>query len=196
MNTHRPLVSIITVNYNQTDVTCALLTSLQDITYPNLEIIVVDNGSSSSCANTINRRFPFVRVIESSANLGFAGGNNLGFQQAKGEFFMLLNNDTEVTKSFLDPLVVAMEEYPEVGVCAAKFRFYHQPDRIQFAGSTPIHPLRMASSAIGYGLKDEGQFDQPGYTHLAHGVAMLVRRKAVQKAGFNAGRIFSLLRRA
>ena len=180
---NRPLISIVTVNYNQTDVTCALLTSLQEITYPNIEIIVVDNGSAPSCAGLIARKFPHVRLIESPANLGFAGGNNLGLQQARGEFFMLLNNDTEVSPFFLDPLVKAMQQHPEVGVCAAKLRFYDQPDRIQFAGSTPIHPLRMASNAIGYGLKDEGQFDKPGYTHLAHGAAMLVRRKAVQKAG-------------
>ncbi|OIN59280.1 glycosyltransferase family 2 protein [Arsenicibacter rosenii] len=180
-----PFVSIITVNYNQTAVTCDLLDSLTvSVTcFSQFEIIVVDNGSQHSCEPVINRNYPHVRVVSSETNLGSAGGVNLGLRIARGDYFMLLDNDTKVSPDFLLPLVNAMQQHPDVGICAAKIRSYEKPEYIQFAGSTPLHPLRMAPQLIGNGHKDEGQFDQEGYTHHVHGAALLVRREAVNRAG-------------
>src|SRR5665647_644486 len=90
-----PLVSIVTVSYNHPDVTCALLESLQHITYPNIEVIVVDNASPNDNPAIICQLHPEIIFIQSKENLGFAGGNNLGIRQAKGKYILLLNNDTE-----------------------------------------------------------------------------------------------------
>lgn len=178
-----PLVSIITVNYNQTAVTCELLESLQKITYPNIEVFVVDNASVENPTETIKTRYPNVKVIVSHRNLGFAGGNNLGITQAQGTYLMFLNNDTEVHPQFLEPMVEDMEQNPTIGIVASKLHFYHTPNVIQFAGSTPLHPIRMASYAVGYGETDTGQYDDKMFTHLAHGAAMMVRKSVIQKAG-------------
>jgi GT2 family glycosyltransferase len=75
-----PLVSIITVNYNQLFYTLELLKSLQKLTYPNVEIIVVDNGSTENPETQLNTLYPQVRTVISKKNLGFAGGNNLGVE--------------------------------------------------------------------------------------------------------------------
>ena len=178
-----PLVSIITVNYNQSALTLELLASLAQISYPSVEIIVVDNGSSESPKALIQRAYPQVIVIESSENLGFAGGNNLGISISKGNFCLFLNNDTEVEPSFLEPLVNAMKQTSQMGIAAAKLRYFEAKETLQFAGSTPMHPWKIQSFAYGFGEKDEGQWDYFQETALAHGAAMLVRSSVIKEVG-------------
>lgn len=79
-----PLVSIITVNYNQAEVTCDLIASLHKISYPNFEIIVIDNASPTEKPGIIKERFPNVILIENPINYGFAAGNNFGLMRARG----------------------------------------------------------------------------------------------------------------
>ncbi len=59
-----------------------------------LETILVDNGSSDGTVAYVSERFPWVRVVSLSENRGFAGGNNAGVREARGDFVALLNNDT------------------------------------------------------------------------------------------------------
>jgi GT2 family glycosyltransferase len=80
----QPLVSIITINYNESGITLELLKSLRALTYPSVEVIVVDNASPNDNPGRIKEAFPEVRLIKSPENLGFAGGNNLGIDAAKG----------------------------------------------------------------------------------------------------------------
>ena len=70
------MVSIITVNYNQADYTCALLDSIRRQDYRDVEVLLVDNASRDNPAVLIAERYPEVRFIRSERNLGFAGGNN------------------------------------------------------------------------------------------------------------------------
>lgn len=81
-----PLVSIITINYNCPEVTAAMLHSLSLLNYPSWEVIVVDNASPQHSSASLKIGFPFIKHISSPVNLGFAGGNNIGLQFAKGEY--------------------------------------------------------------------------------------------------------------
>lgn len=181
-NNAHPLVSIITINYKQAAVTIALLETLKEISYPNYEIIVVDNGSGEYDANIIASTAPWVKVVASAVNLGFAGGNNLGVAEAKGELLLFINNDVEVPAGFLEPLVSAMQQ-PEVGMASPKIRYFHSPQTIQYAGSTPLSYLTMRNRAIGYAETDNGQYDRTLETAFAHGAAMITSRKVVDKVG-------------
>lgn len=181
-----PLVSIITVNYNQSGVTCELLSSLRLITYPNVEIIVVDNGSPSDTPDAIKTRFPECILIKSAENLGFAGGNNLGVSHSKGEYLLFINNDTEVEPGFIEPLVAMLRSDPRIGMVSPKIRFFHTPDTIQYAGYTPFNPITLRQSLIGYREKDSGQYDQSHETFSIHGAAMMVPRTVVQQVGLMA----------
>ena len=186
-----PLVSIITLNYNQAKVTADLLASLRHITYSPVEIIVVDNASPDNPEKMITEQYPEVQFIRTDQNLGFAGGNNVGIEMAKGKYVLLLNNDTEVAPDFLEPLVECMEQDSQIGACSPKIRFFQTKNHIQYAGSTPIDSVRVASYAIGYGEEDKGQHDQSGGpTHLAHGAAMMVSSKAIEKAGLMEASFF------
>jgi len=180
---HYPLVSIITVNFNGSGDTIELIETLTHITYPNFEIIVIDNHSGADDPKIIKERFPSVVLYESNVNMGFAGGNNLGIMRARGEYILLMNNDTITDKGFLEPLVDKMESDPRIGAVSSKIRFYYDRQVIQFAGYSPINHRTMRSFAIGYREKDRGQYDLDCETAYAHGAVMMVPAKVIQEIG-------------
>jgi GT2 family glycosyltransferase len=181
-----PLVSIITINYDHPEVTCEMLESLRSITYPNIEVIVVDNASPNDDPSVIYKNYPEVIFLQSDENLGFAGGNNLGLRKARGKYILFLNNDTEVDPGFLEPMVKKFEEDPTVGAVSPKIRFFHTPDTIQFSGITEFNPYTIRNRGLGYGQKDEGQFDRDAITAYAHGAAMMVPVKIIREVGMMA----------
>ena len=178
-----PLVSIISINFNQSQVTCAMLASLQKVTYPNIEVILVDNASAPADVQVIADRFPDITLIHSAENLGFAGGNNLGVAQAKGKYLLYLNNDTEVDPGFIEPLVELFENDPQAGVASPKIIYYGTDNLIQYAGSRGINPWTGRSITIGNQEPDRGQHNQSGVTELADGAAMMVPRLVHDVAG-------------
>jgi len=178
-----PLVSIITVNYNQSEVTCAFIESLNKITYPNFEVIVVDNNSIEDDPAIIKQRYPNIIFIQNPINYGFAAGNNFGLMRAKGDYVMLLNNDIEVPPHFMEPLVDKLANNPKIGAVSPKIKFYYQPDTLQYAGFTPINNITMRNAAIGFRQKDVGQFEKDRKTAYAHGAAMMVPMSVVKEVG-------------
>ena len=185
-----PIVSIISVNFNQLKVTEAFLDSLKGVTYPNMEVIVVDNASKEDPCNYLKEKYPDYIFLRSDENLGFAGGNNFGIRQAKGKYFMMLNNDTEVDPGFLEPLVEAMEGDEKVGMVGSKVRFFDHPDTIQFAGATQMTRFTATSHFIGFNQKDIGQYDEITSTPFASGAAMMTSRKICQEVGLMASFFF------
>ena len=181
-----PLVSIITINYNGLNLTSALLDTLP-LDNPQLEVVVVDNASSNPKESLqLEQEYPQVKVIRSQQNLGFAGGNNLGVRHANGQFLFFLNNDTEFPSNGweqLQRLICFLRQHPQVGVICPKIRFFWEDHPIQFAGYTPLSPITMRNRSIGFGEKDQGQYDTPHPTPYAHGAAMMVKRDALERAG-------------
>jgi len=180
-----PLVSIITVNFNGTAVTRDLLLSLRKATYPAMEVVVIDNGSKVPCA-ALALEFPEIKYLDTGSNLGFAGGNNRGIAIARGDYLLLLNNDTEVDTGFLEPLVARMQADSAIGVICPKLLYWDEPDIIQFAGFSPINPITGRGFTIGYLEKDIGQHNTAQPTSRAHGAAMMFSRKAFEKTGYMA----------
>jgi len=177
-----PLVSIISVNYNTDAVTVEMLRSLQLITYPNFEVIVVDNASAVD-ARYIAQEFPAITFILNPKNEGFAGGNNRGIEKAKGDIILLLNNDTEVEPGFLEPIIDLFNNDPAIGIVSPKIRYYQTKSIIQYAGGTAINPFTARGKFIGTGEIDAGQYDEPHQTHLAHGAAMAISKRVFNKIG-------------
>jgi len=178
-----PMVSIITVNFNQSEITCQLLESLRNISYPNFEVIVVDNASQNDDPSFINKMYPEINFIASAENLGFAGGNNLGIKAAKGEYLLFLNNDTEVEKGFIEPLVNLLKINPSIGMVSPKIKFYYHPDTIQFAGYTPLNKVTLRNHLVGYRQTDSDKYNVSGPTHFSHGAAMIVPRHVIDEVG-------------
>lgn len=174
-------LSIITINYNGLKDTCELIDS---ITFnDNIEVIVVDNASKQDEASIISERFPHVKVIRSTKNIGFAGGNNLGIKAAKGEYILLINNDTYFKECNIDALIKRLKSSKKIGVVCPKIRFAWGINPIQFAGYTPLSAITVRNQAIGFGEEDKGQYDCAHPTPYAHGAAMLMKRAAIEKVG-------------
>lgn len=187
---HFPLVSIVTVNYNHAETTLDLIESLSNITYPNIEIIVVDNASEEGSPAIIKEKYPRIILVESVLNYGFAGGNNLGIMRARGKYVLLLNNDTVVEPNFLEPLVKKMIDNPEIGALSPKLRYYYKKDTFQYAGFTEINKWTIRNETIGENEKDTGQYDYDRETAYTHGAAMLVPMEVIKKVGMMSYEFF------
>ncbi len=186
-----PLVSIITINYNQAETTRQFLDSCTQLKYPNYELIVVDNASEPALETCIDpKAYPHLRVIRSTENLGFAGGNNLGMQEAKGDLFFIVNNDTELNPLLINDLLAPFYQDDQIGVTCPKIRYYDNPALIQYAGYSSMNMFTGTAVPIGYRQLDNDAFNQAGSTHFAHGCAMMVRRTVVEKVGRFAERFF------
>ena len=190
------IISIITVNYNGLEDTCELIDTIPS--EPQIEVIVVDNGSKADEAAEIKKRYPYVQAIRSEQNLGFAGGNNLGIREAKGKYLYLINNDTllyigkgqganeeqEISSGkFFQPLIDRLESDKSIGMACPKIRFSWENCPIQFAGFTPLSAVTLRNRSIGYNEEDRGQYDTPHPTPYAHGAAMMVKRQVIDKVG-------------
>ena len=174
-------VSIITINYDGVKDTCELIDS---IPFNNdLEVIVVDNASKNDEASIISKRYPKVKVIRSEKNLGFAGGNNSGIKEAKGNYLFLINNDTYFKEFNIDSLIERLESSDKIGIVCPKLCFAWGNNTIQFAGYTPLSNITLRNKAIGFGEEDKGQYDTAHPTPYAHGAAMLIKRDVIDKVG-------------
>ena len=183
-------ISIITVNYNGLNDTCALIDTIPFDEY-SLEVIVVDNASKEDEASVISERYPQVKVIRSNKNLGFAGGNNLGIKAALGDYLFFVNNDTlffrgaryEVRGAGIDSLIKRLKSNPNIGAVCPKIRFAWDDAPIQFAGYTPLSSITIRNRPIGFGESDKGQYNEAHPTPYAHGAAMMVKKEVIEKAG-------------
>ncbi|CAN5417858.1 glycosyltransferase family 2 protein [soil metagenome] len=177
-----PLISLITVNFNTLKDTVEFLESVRHLSYPHIETIVVDNFSKESPGPMLTKKFPNIIFIQSSKNLGFAGGNNLGIQAAKGDYLFFLNSDTIVSPDFLQPLIEFMESNQKVGMASPKVLFADNKT-IQYAGAVAINPYTGRGKRVGLGEEDKRQYDTCYPTGLGHGAALLVRREVIIQVG-------------
>jgi len=113
----KPLVSIIIVNYNGKKYLEKCLSSLMKINYENYEIIIVDNNSIDDSLEFVKNSYPSIILIKLDRNYGFAEPNNIGAKNAKGEFILFLNNDTEVNPSFITELVEFFNKDSKIAIC-------------------------------------------------------------------------------
>jgi GT2 family glycosyltransferase len=179
-----PLVYIVILNYNGLKDTVECIESLQKITYKNYKIIIVDNNSIDNSEEILRQKFPNYKFIQTGENLGFAGGNNVGIKhalKANAEYILLLNNDTIVEKSFLEPLVETAESAKDIGVVGGKI-YYNDSGLIWYAGAN-LNQYTGKTQHFGDREKDSGQYNNIRETGYVTGCLMLIKRSAIEKAG-------------
>jgi len=183
MTDFKPLVSIISINYNEKEATLDLLSSIQKLEYKNFEVIIIDNASREDPSADISRLFPEVKIIMSDENLGFAGGNNLGIKEAKGEYLFFVNNDAVLSSDCISPLLETFQKHKDAGAVSPKFHYYNQPNIIEYAGYSSINSITGRNSTIGANEIDHGQYDQEGVTNYTHGGGMMVPKNIIELVG-------------
>lgn len=186
-----PLISIITLHFNQLQATLDFLDSSALLTYPFFEILVCDMASQDGAEAFIKSgRYRNTKYFRSNKNLGFAGGNNWGLKNAKGDFVFFVNNDTLLNENLLQTLLEPMLTNSLIAAVSPKIRFFQPPQRIQYAGFTKMNMLTGRGFSIGEGKEDRGQFNVSGSTWGVHGCAMMVRRSVIDKTGMFPERFF------
>jgi GT2 family glycosyltransferase len=181
---HLPLVSIIALNWNTTEVTGDFLRSINEHnSYANIEVIVVDNNSKEDPTQALQQIFPSVKVIRNTENKGFAGGNNTGIKVANGDYIFVVNNDTEFTEGLIEGLLDIFAKYPDAGMASPKFHYFFQKGTIEYAGYSEVNVFTGRNGMIGCREKDEGQYNNIQSTSYGHGGAMMIPRKVIEEAG-------------
>jgi GT2 family glycosyltransferase len=188
-----PQVIVIVLNWNGSADTLCCLESLEKVTYPACEVLVVDNGSTDDSVAILRRAFPHLRMIETGQNLGFVGGNNVGLEYARSagaEYALLLNNDTEVDADFLTHLVQAAESGPDVGITGPSIYYFDEPDTFWSAGGQ-IDWKHGVTSMVGINQVEQGQYgSQPRPVDFVTGCALLIKMDVVEKVGMLDPRFF------
>lgn len=176
------MVSIITINYNGWRDTCELIASLKKFETHPYELIVVDNASSHDDVVQIKQMYPETILICSDRNLGFAGGNNLGYQYAKGDYIFFLNNDMVVKGAILEPLIncISMEKVGAASPCVC---YLYNCEQMQYYGYKQLGKITLRHKTESFDLSRRHDFEVSHETEVLYGGAMMVRREVIEKVG-------------
>lgn len=176
----QPLVSILIVTLRGGINLVECLTSFSRSKYPNLEIIIVNNGGRPTIEEEIKSIFPKAKVINLKKNTGFAEGNNIGYKYCQGSYILFLNDDTIVTQDLIRLLVEFGEKYPKIAVIQPKTIFTRGilqsgADYLTFNGLLYHY---------GYGEDPKDiKYNVPLYMFSANGNCVLVKRNIIDKIG-------------
>ncbi len=172
---------MIIANYNRADLLAECLESIVGQTLQPLEILVVDNASSDrSCEVAMAFSERGVRLIRQTRNLGFAGGNNVGIRQARGDWIALINNDAVAEPDWLENLAAVVSHKEKVGMCASRILLLGD-DLIDKAGHLMYADGQ--NRGRGTGERDRGQYDKTEEAFFPDGCAALYRRELLRDVG-------------
>lgn len=179
-------VALVVLTWNNAEDTLRCLASLERLTYPHHQIIVIDNGSTDDSVPQIRAAYPGVQLIETGANLGYAGGNNVGIRYALengAEFICILNNDIIVEPGFLEPLLAALRDDPAIGVVTPLIAGLDTPEIVWALGSS-VNRRTAAVTRLHAGERvSEWRGRPPLAVDVASGAAMLVKQEVFDKVG-------------
>lgn len=177
-----PIVSIIILNYNGKKWLKECLSSWKKVTYSNIEVIVVNNGSTDDSSEYIKKQFPEVRLLDIFPNRGFAGGNNYGVKEAKGKYIMLLNNDTRVSPGLLEPIVALMEKNQSIGVVQPEMRNMIYPNSHDAVASYYTSTGFLYHYGYMQSIKNS-QYKKQLFAYSIKGSGMIMRKKEYIELG-------------
>ncbi len=179
VDTH-PKVTCVVLNWNGSADTLDCLAALEQSSYPQMQIVIVDNGSSDDSVARIRAAHPELTVLKTKANLGFAGGNNIGIQYALNngaEYVWLLNNDTRPAPDALSELVAKALTDSQIGAVGSVCYYADRPDTVQIWAGGRVNLW------IGYSPSTDTPHSDSWFQWL-NGTSLLLSRAALQDGGF------------
>jgi GT2 family glycosyltransferase len=177
-----PLVMVVVLNWNGLNETRSCLDALGGVTYPRVEIIVVDNGSTDGSVDALRAEYPQVRLLSLSENVGFAGGNNHGLRHALrhgADYVLLLNNDARIAPDAVDVLVQVAQADRRIGVLGPIIYRNDDPQRVESAGGW----LNLYTGRFRHFEKLPADQACPYEVDIISGCAMVVRREVMEQVG-------------
>ncbi len=180
-----PKVFVLILSYNGVRWLMDCLPSVLAMDYPNYETVVIDNGSTDNTQTFLRENFPQVQVVTLQPNRGYAGGFDAGLEYAAqrgADYFLVMNNDTEIDSHALTALVEAAQAQSQAGFVTGKVYFFDRRDVFQSVGKKE-HPILGSGDYLGYEEKDLGQYDQPAERAFVDDVYTLVNRRLYDEVG-------------
>jgi GT2 family glycosyltransferase len=196
-NSTRPVIYVLTLNWNGWSDTLVCLESLRHLSYPGAHIVVIDNGSTDDSLTRLGETMatqsspsssPPCEVLALSENLGFAGGMNAGIAYALAagaDYVFLLNNDTRVAPDVLEQLLAATSAFPGAGLLGCELRYEGAADAPGYA-LTGFDWLR--GYARTWDVPPGGR--GPVEVDVVSGCAVLASRALIERIGLMDDRYF------
>ena len=178
-----PRVSVVILNYNGLKFAKQCIQSVIESAYPNLEVIVVDNGSTDGSYEIVRQLFNNklnVKIVRNPRNLGFAEGNNVGYRHSEGAIIVFLNVDTKVESGWLKPLVSCMVSDDRIGGAQCKLLDMKNREKIDSLGAT--------LDVLGYVYPNRsGSLEESHEIFYSDGAAMAFKRGVLSQVSFGGG---------
>jgi GT2 family glycosyltransferase len=181
-----PLVYAIVLNWNGYEDTKRCVESLINVSYQNLNIVIVDNCSTDGSPDLIRSVYPGMDFLQSDINGGYASGMNLGAKYAvekKADYILLLNNDTVFEKDFLKEMLSVFESDNKIGIISPKVLYMDNPEEIYCAGG----------KYRGWACVGKNRYQHRNRTKygiiseeisFAEGCCLIIKREVFEKIGF------------
>ena len=179
-----PCVGVVIVNWNRAADTQRCLDSLHQTTYPALEIVVVDNGSTDDSVAVLQSAEPQLTLIQTGENLGYTGGHNVGiryFLERDAAYVLLLNNDAVIDPDAITELVDVASKCTQPCFVGAEICVLEAPQTVLSAGGDLEDGWRVRHTRAGEAHKDAPA--QPYATEFLSGCAILASRAALVQVG-------------
>lgn len=132
---HQPKVAAVIIHWNRCKLLEQFLPFLMASTYTNLEVYVADNASTDDTIPFLEDHYPSIKIIRLDKNYGYAGGYNEALKQVKADYYVLINNDIEVTPGWIEPVIAEMQKNSRIAACQPKLLQYHHKDKFEYAGA-------------------------------------------------------------
>lgn len=182
----KPKVAIVILNWNGRDYLEKFLPSVLASTWPNFEVVIVDNASTDHSPDFVKEKFPAVNIIRLTQNFGYAKGYNEGLKQVIADYYVLLNSDVEVDAGWIEPVIALMESDTTIGAAQPKLLMYDDKTSFEYAGAAggwlDVLGYPFARGRI-FDIceQDTGQYDAIAPVFWASGAALFVRAVAFHR---------------
>ena len=125
--------AVVILNWNGKHMLERFLPSVTAYTTGDAEVVIADNGSTDDSLAFLHDHYPSLRVIPLDKNYGFAEGYNRALAQIEADYFVLLNDDVEVTPNWIEPVIAQIQKDPHTAICQPKLLLYDQRDTFEYA---------------------------------------------------------------
>ncbi len=188
--------AVVILNWNGRHMMEKFLPSVTANTTGDAEVIIADNGSTDDSIEFLHSHYPSLRIIQLDQNYGFAEGYNRALAQVEADYYVLLNDDVEVTPHWIEPVIAQMQQNTQTAICQPKLLMYDRRDTFEYAGAAggfidsygyPFCRGRLFDVVE----QDHGQYDDPREIFWASGAAMFVRADVWHQLGGLDGDFFA-----
>lgn len=181
-------IAVVILNWNGKHILQQYLPSVVAHSSDHAQIIVADNGSTDESLTFLAENYPQIPIIALDKNYGFAGGYNRALKQVDADYYILLNDDVEVTPNWIPPVIKLMENSPQCAICQPKLKMYDERNTFEYAGGAggfidklgyPFCRGRMFADLE----QDNGQYDDNCKIFWASGAAMFIKSSVWRELG-------------